>query len=525
MTYRDQDKKLSHALQIFKSSSISSIIFEFSTRQPTQDSLKCIFKILGLELKNISRADKVYHLFSNPSMNEAHIIDCISDDTYTHKKDINIYIEMDTNPFKWFYLSSGSINPSEDINYQIESTTKFPDLWNLIDRPPFFAIAPFCNHGVPLGFFILVWKNDKETPNLFKEDSKYFREGISNNLNYIQIFSSKLFKNHFLLHYHTYLPSYMRSGQKRVAVLFADIRNFTESFESLRLHRDSPNPMVGFVKAYLDAASLIIAQPGIGSIDKFLGDGIMATFGEYILCGPSVNKSWEENIEIASCLLAIYSASMLYDSFQKLFNHLLKTDIIEEFMKEFNERLDLRIGIGINFGEVVFDYFGTSLSTNDRSSIIGGYLEYTAIGDNVNTAQRLESIASKPLTDVSIIQRSKYLYDYDHLKDHTAPIIISRTIFLRTQGIFKRPNNAEMLSNYYKSVVSLKGKGGIAEVFEIHPDHIQWDSLTAMLNETRPQKAGQQDSIEKYFNHIERKFEFPETLAKELFNRYYNYKV
>jgi len=140
--------------------------------------------------------------------------------------------------------------------------------------------------------------------------------------------------------------------RRKATVLFCDIRNFTsfaESTEPARLMRQLNHYFTVMFKA-------IAAESG--SLDKFLGDGLMAFFGPLLEL---------ENSEIA----AVRTACQMQRS-----------------MAEVNqswERQDWRgfeIGIGINAGEVVAGNLGSA----ER-------LEYTVIGDVVNVASRLSGAA------------------------------------------------------------------------------------------------------------------------------------
>lgn len=518
------EARLYRSVGFFKQSSMTAIVDRFSTRQATPAMLRDVFKVLGKELRLATRADKVYHLFINPDMNEIHILDCLGEDDYHQKLKIKIVLDFcEGNPISWLYFAAKGSKP-DGLFGETRSHEESGDLWSLIGSPEFYIAAPFYQE-IPLGYFVLAW-NSPVLPRIFKDEEVSFREGITNSLIYIHGFVAKLFANHFPLHRNTYLPSYMRAGSKKVAILFADIRNFTEAFEAMRLHKSDLNPLVGLIKAYLDAASLIIAQPGIGTINKFIGDGIMATFGEYINCGESKDRSWSINKEIASCLLSLYSAYMLHDAFDKLFLHLCETDPIVEFKKSYNERLDLKVGVGINFGDANFDYFGAPTTIDKNSSkMIGGYMEFTAIGDNVNTAQRLESIANKSVSDVSVVRRSKHFSSSD-LADYTAPILLSRTAFLRMQRAFDVPKGRRhddldrMLSDYYRSLVNLKGKGIIAEAYEIHPDDILWGEFWNLLKNANIQRINIDELHDRYFNEGKGRFEFPEHLSKKLIDKY-----
>jgi class 3 adenylate cyclase len=133
--------------------------------------------------------------------------------------------------------------------------------------------------------------------------------------------------------------------------LFADIRGYTSLSE-----KSDPETLVSVLNRYLGAAAeSILAQEG--TIDKFMGDAIMAFFNAPI---PQDNHT----------LRAVRAAIAM-------------RTLIRSIQNELPAELNLGIGIGIHAGEAVLGLVGTQ----ER-------LEYTAIGDSVNTAKRLQENAA-----------------------------------------------------------------------------------------------------------------------------------
>ncbi len=142
-------------------------------------------------------------------------------------------------------------------------------------------------------------------------------------------------------------------GEKRaVAILFSDIRSFTSISEINR-----PETMVAFLNRYFTAMVNVIKKHG-GTIDKFIGDAIMALFGAPV--------SYEDNARRA--------AAAAYEMREVLPNVELGDLVLPEGMK-FN------IGIGIHYGDVTVGSLGSADKT-----------DYTCIGDTVNLASRLEGL-------------------------------------------------------------------------------------------------------------------------------------
>lgn len=138
-----------------------------------------------------------------------------------------------------------------------------------------------------------------------------------------------------------------------VTVLFADIRGFTSISE-----REKPEKVVSLLNRYFSAMTEIIFEHG-GTLDKYIGDGLMAIFG-----APTAGPE--------DALNAVKAAVTM----QKKIAH-LNAELGAEGYE------NISIGIGLHTGEATIGYIGS-----ERRS------EYTAIGDTVNLASRLESNAS-----------------------------------------------------------------------------------------------------------------------------------
>ncbi|NNM67373.1 MAG: adenylate/guanylate cyclase domain-containing protein [Spirochaetales bacterium] len=150
-------------------------------------------------------------------------------------------------------------------------------------------------------------------------------------------------------------PESMLTGENRsVAILFSDIRGFTTISESMR-----PDELVLSLNRYFSLMVDIIAERN-GTVDKYIGDAIMAIFGAPLRSG---NDS----------LLAVIAGLEMQEALGK-FN----LEQAEKGKKEF------RIGVGINYGEVTVGNIGSEKKMN-----------YTVIGDNVNLASRLEGLTKK----------------------------------------------------------------------------------------------------------------------------------
>lgn len=137
-----------------------------------------------------------------------------------------------------------------------------------------------------------------------------------------------------------------------ITILFADIRGFTSISEHA-----PPEKIVGLLNRYFSAMTDIIFAHG-GTLDKYLGDGLMALFGAPTTTPQDASNALNAAVAMQRRLLGI--------------NEELRREGLSE----------VGVGIGLHTGEVTVGYIGS-----ERRS------EYTAIGDSVNTASRLESNA------------------------------------------------------------------------------------------------------------------------------------
>jgi adenylate cyclase len=138
-------------------------------------------------------------------------------------------------------------------------------------------------------------------------------------------------------------------GQKRpVVIFFSDIRGFTSMSEEM-----GPDEIATLLTEYFTEMVEIVFEHS-GTLDKFMGDAIMALWGAPIVHADDADRAMRCAIDQLAAL-------------EKL-NQKWKAQ----------GRPELGIGIGINFGEV----FAGNIGSDRR-------LEYTVIGDAVNTAKRL----------------------------------------------------------------------------------------------------------------------------------------
>lgn len=179
------------------------------------------------------------------------------------------------------------------------------------------------------------------------------------------------------------------AGQRRnVTVLFVDITGYSQLARRL-----NDEDLYELIQRFLAVLAKDVYRYD-GMVDKFTGDGLMALFGAPV--------AHENNAE-----LAIRSALDMQADVT-----LLSQELSQSIGGE------LRVHIGLNSGSVIVGGVGSNLMMN-----------YTAIGDTVNLAQRLEEAASPGTILVSdpTYQRARLLFEYEpvqHItpKGMTAPV-------------------------------------------------------------------------------------------------------
>ncbi|HMB23989.1 MAG: adenylate/guanylate cyclase domain-containing protein [Chloroflexota bacterium] len=164
-------------------------------------------------------------------------------------------------------------------------------------------------------------------------------------------------------------PNSLQIGGKKVyiTVLFADIRGFTAYSE-----KHSPEELVAVLNCYLAAAAeAVLAHEG--TVDKFLGDAVMAWYNAPVPQPDHTLRAVKTALAIRDAVAALHA--------------------------KMPEEAHLDFGVGIHYGEAVLGWIGTEKR-----------LEYTSIGDSVNTAKRVQENCAK--NQILISQEA-----YERVKD------------------------------------------------------------------------------------------------------------
>jgi adenylate cyclase len=161
------------------------------------------------------------------------------------------------------------------------------------------------------------------------------------------------------------LEESMRGMKKPVTILFSDIRSFTTMTE-----QTDADKLVAQLNEYFEEMVQIIQDQNSGTLQKFIGDAIMAAWGDTYTAGIDVDAR-----------RAVSAALAMRAGLAKL----------NRQWKDNPERRVLATGIGVNHGEVV----NGNVGSKER-------MELTVLGDGVNLAARLESATKQFHTDILI---------------------------------------------------------------------------------------------------------------------------
>lgn len=179
-------------------------------------------------------------------------------------------------------------------------------------------------------------------------------------------------------------PLKLEGERRKVTILFSDIRQFTLLAENL-----PPEAVVNLLNEYFEKMIEVIFSH-YGTLDKFIGDGIMVEYG-----APLDDREQE--------IHAVATAIEMQKTLEQL---------CQKWTKE--NKPAIQMGIGIHTGEAVVGNIGSERRT-----------EYTAIGDTVNVAARLEQ-ATKILKVPILLSETTYLgcknhYDFKDLGSMALP--------------------------------------------------------------------------------------------------------
>ena len=261
----------------------------------------------------------------------------------------------------------------------------------------------------------------------------------------------------------------LEGTHKKATIVFTDIREFTGLSESL-----GPEGTIQFLNAYFSRMVDVIIRHE-GTIDKFIGDAIMAVFG------APISKN-DDAVRAVRAAMDLISALENFNAERA--NHALPP---------------IRMGIGVHTGEVIAGNIGT----NER-------MEYTVVGDAVNLASRTEAlttyyripliitdstyreirdsgIRTREIDSVQVKGRQRPVVLYE-IYDHSAPERIAakdRTTPLFMQALSRyKMREFEQAIQIFSQVLALDAADHVSRIYlarckgyMLHPPGEDWDGV------------------------------------------------
>ncbi|HXB01987.1 MAG TPA: adenylate/guanylate cyclase domain-containing protein [Opitutaceae bacterium] len=215
----------------------------------------------------------------------------------------------------------------------------------------------------------------------------------------------------------------LRGRKQPVTILFSDIRGFTTMTEST----DAEKLVAQLNEYFLSMVGIVLQEEG--TLQKFIGDAIMAAWGDTHSDGIAVDARH-----------AVNAALQMRPALAKL----------NDRWKDSPDRAKWAIGIGVNHGEVIVGNIGHPQR-----------MEFTVLGDGVNLAARLESATKQFHTDILIgeetekLTRDQFVYrgvDLLTFKGKTNPVEVFGVLSDRSQ-----PPPA-WLATYHDAIILYRGR-------------------------------------------------------------------
>jgi adenylate cyclase len=234
---------------------------------------------------------------------------------------------------------------------------------------------------------------------------------------------------------------YNMDGESReLSVMFVDVRGFTTISEGL-----TPKQLREYINLYLTAMSEDIRSSHQGTLDKYIGDAVMAFWGAPVAFEDHARRA------VATSLLMQASARRLS----------------EEFVAR--GWPELKIGIGLNSGLMHVGDMGSNIRR-----------AYTVMGDAVNLASRLEGITKVYGVGIAVGANTRaaapeFCYrelDRVRVKGKHEPVAIFEPV-APTGEIDDA--TAQQLARWHSALAAVRAQ--------------QWDQAEAILNELTPQRA------------------------------------
>ena len=245
-------------------------------------------------------------------------------------------------------------------------------------------------------------------------------------------------------------------GRREMSVLFSDLRGFTTITE-----KGNPEDLVLQLNEYFTRMVEIVFRNG-GTVDKFVGDMVMALFGAPVDDVDHADDAVTTAVEMVREL----------------------GELNRRWAAE--GRVQLDIGIGVNSGDMIAGNIGSA-----------AIMSYTVIGDNVNLGARLESLNKEYRTRIIISEatRARLAKSYEMrplggvvVKGKTRPVeifeVIAPSPLVATAGDVQRRSPGNMRENPYEKVCTRRWASSSWPALSIgvRPAAAQLGGITGALN-------------------------------------------
>jgi adenylate cyclase len=236
-------------------------------------------------------------------------------------------------------------------------------------------------------------------------------------------------------------PDKLKVGGERrdITCMFSDVRDFTSISEML-----TPNQLASALNRYMGEMTDIVFATN-GTLDKYIGDAIVAFWGAPLDIGDHVTQAVEAGVKMLEALPAIN--------------------------KEFKEKdlPEFKIGLGLNSGECNVGNMGSDQ-----------IFAYTALGDNMNLGARLESSCKFYGAQILIseytydrMDQSKFttrLIDYVQVKGKTEPVKVYEVLY-QGHPLMADQESLETFKAAYQDFVARKFEGAIEKLNKVLAKH------------------------------------------------------
>lgn len=187
----------------------------------------------------------------------------------------------------------------------------------------------------------------------------------------------------------------LENSRKLLTIFFSDIRGFTTMTENLE-----PEDTVNLLNEYFSEMTKLVFKHG-GTIDKFMGDGLLAFYGDPLECKDHAEKAVQTAIEMKDVV-----------------------KLLQSRWKYMNCELHMNVGICTGYVTV------GNIGSKERR-------EYTVIGNHVNLAQRLQSEAEADqiLVNQRTFSMVKDTFETEIIPDITLKGINKSVVIYKILGI------------------------------------------------------------------------------------------